>query len=227
MRHTLTALVSAASICAFAGVAPAGAQAFYGAPGPYATPAPGPYTHYPEGGLVKGDSVVPPQISYSLPPSEQVAQPGVVGSCSIIAGNRVCTDTPAYNPPQYGYGYGYGAPGGFLGAAVGAPVAAAGALAAAPFEAAGALTGAPYAPAPGLYAPGPYAAAPMGYGPAPVGYAPVRHYPAGGPVKGQSVVPSQTAYSLPPSEQTARPGVVGSCSIIAGNRVCSAAPAIP
>ena len=30
MRHTLTALLSAASICAFAGVAPGPAQAYYG-----------------------------------------------------------------------------------------------------------------------------------------------------------------------------------------------------
>jgi len=219
MRHALTALLSAASICAIAGIVPASAQAFYGAPGPYASQVPGAYTHYPEGGLVKGDSVVPPQISYSLPPSEEVAQPAVVGSCSLISGNRVCTDTPAYTPPRYGYGY--GAPGGFLGAAVGAPLAAAGALAAAPFEAAGALTGAPYAPGP---YPAPYAAAPAypGYATAPVG-----PYVAGGPVNGQSVVPDQLSYSLPPSEQAPRPGVVGSCTLLSGNRVCSAAPAIP
>ncbi len=110
----------------------------------------------------------------------------------------------------YGYGYGYGS-GGPIGAAVAAPFEAAGAIAAVPFEAAGATTGALTGPA---YAPAPYAYGPMGY-------------PAGGPVKGQSLVPSQTAYSMPPSEQTARPGIVGSCSIIAGNRVCSGAPAIP
>ncbi len=202
MRHTLTALLSAASICAFAGVVPAAAQ-----------------TYYPEGGPVKGLSVVPSQTAYSLPPSEETAQPGIVGSCSIIAGNRVCTDTPA-NGYGYGYGHGYGAygEGGPLGAAVAAPFVAAGALAAVPFEAAGAtagaLTGAPYPYAPGPYSAGPYAGGPM------------EAYPAG-PVKGESVVPSQLAYSLPPSEQTARPGFVGSCSIIAGNRVCSAAPAIP
>jgi hypothetical protein len=214
MRHTLTALLSAASVCALAGVAPAAAQVFYGAPGPYAAPAPGAYTHYPEGGLVKGQSVVPPQISYSLPPSEEVAQPGVVGSCSLIAGNRVCTDTPAHG---YGYGYGYAAPGGLFGGLIGAPFAAAGTLAAAPFEAAGAVVGAPYAPAPA-----PYGVAPMGPYPAYAAAYPVRR-----PIKGKSIVPSSTAYSLPPSAETARPGVVGSCSIIAGNRVCTGAPAIP
>jgi hypothetical protein len=176
MRHTVTALLSAASICAFAWAAPAAAQAVYGTPYPAAT-----------------------------------------GSCEIIAGNRVCTAAPAYG---YGYGYGYGAyrpgPGGVVGAAVAAPVAAAGSLAAAPFEAAGAtagaLTGAPFAPAP----------YPAGYAAAPVG-----PYPWSGPVKGNSIVPSSTSYSLPPSAETARPGVVGSCSIITGNRVCTAAPAIP
>ncbi len=168
---------------------------------------------------MKGDSIVPSGTAYSLPPSEQTARPGIVGSCSIIAGNRVCTDTPAYNAPAYGYGYGYGygGPFGMVGAAVSAPVNAAGALAAAPFEAAGAVTGAvtgaPYAPAP--YATAPYGAYP-GYA-----AAPMRPYPWGGPVKGNSVVPSATAYSLPPSEETARPGIVGSCSIIAGNRVCT------
>lgn len=174
MRNTLTALLSAASICAFAGVVPAAAQAFYGSPSPYAV-APGPYV----AGPTKGESIVPPQISYSLPPSEETARPGVVGSCSLLDGNRVCTDTPAYGAGPaygasgYGYGYGYGAPGGLVGAAVAAPFAAAGALAAVPFEAAGAtagaLAGAPYEPAP-------YAAAPMGYRVGP--------YPAGGPVKG-------------------------------------------
>ena len=54
MRHTLTALLSAASICAFAGVVPASAQALYGVP-------------YPEGGPVKGNSIVPSGTAYSLP----------------------------------------------------------------------------------------------------------------------------------------------------------------
>lgn len=206
MKHTLTALLSAASICAFAGIAPASAQAFYGQP----------YGQYPAGGPTKGQSVVPPQISYSLPSYEQRAQPGVTGSCQMLDGNRVCTAAPA-NGYGYGYGYGYGAQGGLLGAAVGAPLAAAGALAAVPFQAAGAtagaLTGAPY-PAGAPY-PVAYAGAPMGT------------YPAGGPTVGQSVVPPQISYSLPSYEQTARPGAVGSCSLIAGNRVCSGAPAIP
>jgi hypothetical protein len=221
MKHAITALLSAASIGAFAWATPAAAQAIYGTPWPYGVESTysGPYPTVPS-------HTGTPAYSYSV--HNQGPYPGATGSCEVIAGNRVCNAAPAYG---YGYGYGYGAygpgPGGLVGAAVAAPVAAAGALAAAPFEAAGAtagaLTGAPYAPGP--YAPyaGPYAAAPVGAYPV----APVGPYPARRPMKGKSVVPTQTAYSLPPSEETAQPGVVGSCSVIAGNRVCTAAPAIP
>jgi hypothetical protein len=210
MRHTLTALLSAASICAFAGVVPASAQAIYGTPWPYGVQSDysGPFPTVPS------HTGTP---AYSYEAHNAGPYPAATGSCSIIAGNRVCTAAPAY-----GYGYGYGGPFGLFGSAVAAPIDAAGALAAAPFEAAGAtagaLTGAPYAPAP-------YAAAP--YAPGPYAAARVRAYRWGAPVKGNSVVPSATAYSLPPSAQTARPGVVGSCSIIAGNRVCTGAMPIP
>ena len=48
-------------------------------------------------------------------------QPGAVGSCEIVSGNRVCSDTPvAYG---YGYGYGYGPGPGPIGELVGAPFA--------------------------------------------------------------------------------------------------------
>ena len=104
MRNTLTvALLSAASLCAFACVTPAAAQSNANAP-----------KRYPN------------------------------GECQMLAGNRVCTATPAY-----GYGYGGGGPFGF-GAAIAAPVNAAGALAAAPVAAAGAVAAAPFGVAPAL-----------------------------------------------------------------------------
>ena len=54
-------------------------------------------------------------------------RPGSVGSCEIIAGNRVCSGAPA------AYGYGHGGP---VGAMVVAPL---GAVVAAPFAAVGAM----------------------------------------------------------------------------------------
>ena len=70
-------------------------------------------------------------------------QPGAVGSCEIVSGNRVCTDRPAAT----GYGYGYG--NGPVGALIGAPVA----ILTAPFGFLGGTTvassGSTYAPATG------------------------------------------------------------------------------
>jgi hypothetical protein len=133
MRHTLTALLSGASLCAFAGVIPAAAQTYYGtAPTiPSQTGAPA-YSYHRTGPV-----------------------PAPAGECQIIAGNRVCNAAPAYpvgygyGYPYYGYGYPYGyPPGGPIGAAVAAPLATAGAVAAAPLAATGALVGAPFAAAP-------------------------------------------------------------------------------
>ncbi|HZZ60749.1 MAG TPA: hypothetical protein VFE63_06195 [Roseiarcus sp.] len=136
MRHTLTALLSGASICAFAGVIPAAAQ----------TPT-------------IPSTVGAPAYSYHY--TGPMRAPG--GRCQIIAGNRVCNAAPTYAyraapayaygaapayPYGYGYPYGYVPPGGPIGAAAAAPLAAAGAVAAAPVAAAGALLGAPVAPVP-------------------------------------------------------------------------------
>ncbi len=185
MRNTLTALLSAASIAAFAGVVPAAAQAIYGTPWPYGVQSDysGPVPTVPS------HTGTP---AYSYEAHNDGPYPAATGSCSIIAGNRVCTATPAY-----GSGYGYGAygpgPGGLIGAAVGAPFAAAGALAAAPFEATAALTGAPYAVAGGTYA------------------------PAGAPT-----IPSATGAPLYSYHHVGpRPAAVGGCDVIAGNRVCN------
>ncbi len=75
--------------------------------------------------------------SYGGAPAYRYAAP--VGSCEMLSGNRVCTNTPA----QYGYGYG---PAGEL---IGAPVA----IVTAPFGFFGgpqvASSGATYAPATG------------------------------------------------------------------------------
>ncbi len=165
MRHTLTALLSAASIVAFAGVIPAAAQV---PTIPSATGAP----------------------LYSYHHTGPVPAPG--GECQIIAGNRVCFAAPVYG---WGYGpgpYGY-APGG---PAVAAPFNAAGGLFAAPFAAAGTLATAPVA------ATGAVVGAPV----AAVGHTVARRT------------------GTPPYSYESRvapgPAPVGSCDIVAGNRVC-------
>ena len=67
-----------------------------------------------------------PAYSYE---SQVPPQPAAVGSCDIIAGNRVCSGQPAYAAPVVGYAPGYG------------PV---GAIVAAPFDVAGTVVTAPF-----------------------------------------------------------------------------------
>jgi hypothetical protein len=98
MRIALMTLASAASLCALATTASAQDYSFGGEPG---TP---PYAYHHTG-----------------------PQPGAVGSCQIIAGNRVCDASPA------GFGYDQG-PWGPVGAVIGAPYA----IIAAPFGVMGA-----------------------------------------------------------------------------------------
>ena len=134
MRIALTAFISAASFCAFATAA--SAQTY---PYPFGAP-----TAYPYAGSAPTipSNTGAPLYSYH----RTTAQPGAVGSCSIIAGNRVCSSIPAGtdNPAP---GYGYGGP---IGAVVAAPFNAAGAVMAAPFGAFGAAQpGYTYAPATG------------------------------------------------------------------------------
>jgi len=207
MRTALTAFISAASFCALATAA--SAQVVY----PYYGPTP-----YPWSGSAP---TIPshtgaPLYSYHC----TTAQPGVVGSCSVIAGNRVCSATPAGtdNPaPAYGYGYGAGGP--------------IGAIVAAPFNAAGAIVSAPVG--------GPYYGNGYGYGyrnpvgaavaapveaPGAIAAAPFQAVGAfGAPPAGATYAPATgtPAYSYE-SHVGARPGVVGHCDLIAGNRVCSA-----
>jgi hypothetical protein len=115
MKYGLTALLSAAALCAFAWAAPAAAQV-----GAYPTVS---------------SNTGAPLYAYH----RTGAVPAPSGKCEIIAGNRVCTGAPAGT-----YAYGYGFPGPFpFGAAVAAPVNAAGALVAAPLAATGGLVVAP------------------------------------------------------------------------------------
>lgn len=142
MRNALTALLSAASLFAVAGVAPASAQT-YGTPWPYPLQSTyaGPYATAPS-------HTGTPAYSWH----RDGPYPAVVGSCDIISGNRVCSAAPAGGYAN-GYGYGYG-PGGPIGAAVAAPFEVAGAIVSAPVAVVGA------APAPWSYGPGaPYAGA--------------------------------------------------------------------
>jgi hypothetical protein len=117
MRIALTAFVSAASLCALATAASA--------------------QDYPFGGEAPtvASNTGAPLYSYHY----TAPQPGAVGSCEVIAGNRVCNAGPA--------GYGYDTmPGGPVGAVIGAPFA----VIAAPF---GMMGGPPMAGAGGTYAP--------------------------------------------------------------------------
>ena len=161
---------------------------------------------------MKGDSVVPSSTPYSLPPSEETARPGVVGSCSIIAGNRVCNAAPAQRVRlriRLRLRRWRAARRSGRRAVRQRPAPWPRRLSRPP----AAITGAPYAPAPGPYA-----------GPPPN----ARYRGAPPPREGQVGCPVlDCLYSLPPSAETARPGVVGSCSIIAGNRVCSASASHP
>ena len=142
MRNTLTAaLLSAASLCAFACVTPAAAQTFapgygYGAgPWPY-----GPTATFAGSYPTIRSHTGTPAYSYSANASAPKPYPN--GECQILAGNRVCTPTSTWG---YGYGYGY-APGPFgFGGAVAAPFNAAAPVVAAPVQAAGAVVAAPFA----------------------------------------------------------------------------------
>ena len=241
MRHTLTALVSAASICAFAFPVAASANVGNGndikaqtrqarhhprmvhhvprrpantnpaAAGvtSYQTAAAPGYAYggpfWPLGAVVEAPvyaastlatapfhtaGVAPAPYSGSAPtvPSATGAPlysyhhtrpiPAAVGSCEIIAGNRVCNGAPAWG---YGPNYGYAA-GGPIGAAITAPFNAAATVAAAPVAATGAVAAAP-------------------------------------------TIPSATgapAYSYSPAAQAPMPAVGGECQILAGNHVCTA-----
>jgi hypothetical protein len=110
MRIALTTLVSAASLCTLATAASA--------------------QDYP---TIPSTTGAPPYSYHHTGP-----QPAAVGSCEIIAGNRVCSAGPA--------GYGYNNTWGPVGAVVDAPFV----LAAAPF---GAMGGFPAAGSAPTYAP--------------------------------------------------------------------------
>jgi hypothetical protein len=139
MRNALTAFISAASFCAIATAATAQDATMYPYPYPGAAPT-------------SPSTTGAPLYSYHY----TGPQPAAVGSCQIIAGNRVCDAGPAASgygyAPNYGYapGYGYGGP---IGAVVAAPFEVAGGLVTAPFGAFGAPVattgGATYAPATG------------------------------------------------------------------------------
>ena len=229
MRNTLTvALLSAASLCAFACVTPAAAQTF--APGYGYGYGAGPWPYGPTGTFAGSYPTIPSLTgtgAYSYSSNANAPKPYPGGECQILAGNRVCTPTPAYG---YGYGYGVG-PFGF-GGAIAAPVNAAAPVVAAPVQAAGAVVAAPFnAGAPLVAAPvqaaGAVAAAPFGvapaygygYGAGPYPYGPTATYAGSYPT-----LPSNTgapAYSYSTYASAPRPAYGGSCQVIAGNRVCN------
>jgi len=209
MRNTLTAaLLSAASLCAFACVTPAAAQTF--APG-YGYGA-GPWPFGPTGTFAGSYPTIPshtgtPAYSYSANASAPKPYPN--GECQILAGNHVCTPTQAYG---YGHGYWAGGPFGF-GSAIAAPVNAAGAVVAAPVAAAGTVAAAPFGAA------GVAPAYGYGYGAGPYPYGPTATFAGSYPT-----VPSNTgapAYSYSTHASAPRPAPGGSCQILAGNRVCT------
>ncbi len=165
MRTVL--FISAASLCALASAA--SAQTYYGGtptvPSNTGTPA---YSY---------ESSVPPQ-------------PAAVGSCDIIAGNRVCSGQPAYAAPVVGYSPGYGP----VGAIVAAPFGVAGTVLTAPFGMLGANT------TPVAYG--------MGSGTPYVGGSMTNPAATGTEIDSyESHVPPQ-------------PGAVGFCDLISGNHVC-------
>ncbi len=129
-----------------------------------------------------------PTYSYE---SQVHAQPAAVGSCDIIAGNRICSGQPAYAAPVVGYAPGYGP----VGAIVAAPFNAAGTAVTAPFGMFGAATGTPVVYGGGAGAP--YVGGSM-TNPAATG-TPIYSY--------ENRVPPQ-------------PGVVGYCDLISGNHIC-------
>jgi hypothetical protein len=90
MKHALMA-ACAASLCALATAA--WAQDY---PSPYAATSP----------TIPSNTGAPLYSYHRTGP-----QPGAVGSCEVISGNRVCSDTA-------GYGYGYGPADGIIGAPV-------------------------------------------------------------------------------------------------------------
>jgi hypothetical protein len=208
MRNTLTvALLSAASLCAFACVTPAAAQTF--APGYGYGYGAGSWPYGPTGTFAGSYPTIPSLTgtgAYSYSSNANAPKPYPNGECQILAGNRVCTPTPAY-----GYGYGVGGPFGF-GAAIAAPVNAAAPVVAAPVQAAGAVAAAPFGVAP-AYRYG------YGYGAGPYPYGPTATFAGGYPT-----VPSNTgapAYSYSTYASAPRPAPGGSCQILAGNRVCT------
>jgi hypothetical protein len=165
MRTTLTALISAGSFCALASAA--SAQTI-----PSNTGAP-PYSY---------ESQLPPQ-------------PAAVGSCDIVAGNRVCSANPTYAAPAPGYSPGYG------------PV---GAIVAAPFDAAGTVVTAPF---------GMFGAAPG----TPVVYGGGAGTPYVGGSMTNPAAAGTAIYSYE-SRVPPQPGAIGYCDLIAGNHVCFTGP---
>jgi hypothetical protein len=202
MRTALTAFISAASFCALASAASAqvAPYPYYGAPTPYPYAGSAPTIPSNTGA---------PLYSYH----RTTAQPAAVGSCSVIAGNRVCSTIPAGTDNPAPYGYGYGGP---IGAMVAAPFNAAGTIVAAPFGGSyygnpvGAMVAAPINAA-GAVATAPFQA--VGAFGAPPAAAGATFAPATG----------TPAYSYE-SHVGAQRGAVGHCELIAGNRVCSAMP---
>lgn len=174
MRHTLTALVSVASICAFA--FPVAASANVG-----------------NGNDIKAQTRQArhhPRMVNQVPRRPANTTPA---AAEVTAGYQTAA-APGYGYAYGGYpnGYGVGSPFWPVGAAIAAPFNVAGAVATAPFYATG-------------VAPAPYAAPYSGAAP---------------------TVPSATGAPLYSYRYTGpRPAVVGSCEIIAGNRVCNGAPA--
>ena len=242
MRHALTGLLSAASLCAFAGAIPAAAQ----------TPT------------IPSQTGAPAYSYHRTAP-----RPAVVGQCEVIAGNHVCNGAPAYGSWAYGYppggpiGAAITAPVAAAANVAAAPVAAAANVAAAPVAAAGAVAAAPFAPTYGYgygYATAPYAgSAPTvpsltgapaysyhytGPIPAPAGQcqviagnrvcngAPAYGYGYGPwwPVGAAVAAPVAAAGTLAAAPVAATAALTGApvyaapapgCQIIAGNRVCS------
>ena len=123
MRTALTALISAASLCAIATAASAQSAPVYA-----------------DGGWAGWGPTIPSHTGAPLYSYHRTAAvPAVVGSCQILAGNRVCSDTPADGAAAYGP----------VGAVIAAPIM----VAAAPFEMIGVIPapnyGYTYAPATG------------------------------------------------------------------------------
>ena len=151
--------------------------------------------------------IVPSRRPIACPPSAQTARPGIVGSCSIIAGNRVCTDTPA-NGYRLRLRYALR----LRRAGFGAPIAAAAPWSRRPSRRPAPLSAAPVSvrarrrggsprPAPLRRGALPRPAPLSRRCPYPYAAAPVRPYPPR-PVKGHSIVPS--ALPMPSAQRADR-----------------------